>query len=110
MGKHIWDIEIFVVGPAMLEAWWFSVLTYLLTLSLTKISILTLYLTIFTLEWARRACYFVLVVVVILALWGIASAFTNCIPLQATWDYRVEATFCQSQEMWWANTGSVAGL
>ncbi|KXX80768.1 hypothetical protein MMYC01_203938 [Madurella mycetomatis] len=104
MGKHIWDIEIFVVGPAMLKAWWFSVLTYNLALGLTKISICMLYLTIFTLEWARKASYCLLCIIVITNIWAIATVFTNCIPLEATWDYRVKATFCQGDTIWWAST------
>lgn len=107
MGKHIWDIQIFVVGPAMLKAWWFSVLTYNLAIGLTKISICMLYLSIFTIEWARRASYCLLCIVVITNLWAIATVLTNCIPLEATWDYRVKATFCQGDTVWWASTASV---
>ncbi|KAK4154563.1 hypothetical protein C8A00DRAFT_42705 [Chaetomidium leptoderma] len=105
MGKHVWDIVDF--EPAMMEAWWFSLLCYVLTLALTKVSICLLYLTIFTFEWARRACFAVLFIVVITNLWAVATTLTYCIPLQATWDPTVIASFCQSQDAWWANTGMI---
>jgi hypothetical protein len=76
-----------------------------LTLALTKVSICLLFLTIFTFAWARRACYAALSIVIIANLWATATTFTYCIPLQATWDPTVKASFCQSQEAWWANTG-----
>ncbi|GAB1319675.1 hypothetical protein MFIFM68171_09885 [Madurella fahalii] len=107
MGKHVWDIDIFVQGPPMLEAWWFSVLTYILALGMAKISICMLYLTIFTLEWARRACYGVLFIVVISNLWSVATILTHCIPLEAAWDWRVKATFCQGDTVWWASTALI---
>jgi hypothetical protein len=87
------------------QAWWVSLLCYVLTLSLTKVSICLLYLTIFTFEWARRACYAVLAIVIITNLWAIAVTFTYCIPLEATWDPTVKASFCQNQETWWGNSG-----
>ncbi|KAH6855994.1 hypothetical protein B0I37DRAFT_442742 [Chaetomium sp. MPI-CAGE-AT-0009] len=106
-GKHIWDVDLDVDYIPMQRAWWFSLLCYVLTLFLTKVSICLLYLTIFTLEWARRACYAVLAIVVITNLWAIATTLTYCIPLEAAWDPNVEASFCQSQDAWWANTGII---
>ena len=89
----------------VVQAWWFSVLAYILTLSLTKVSICLLYLTIFTYEWVRKASWAVLAVVIISSVWALISVFTYCIPLQATWDLSITPTFCQSQDNWWANTG-----
>ncbi|KAL2255343.1 hypothetical protein VTK26DRAFT_3553 [Humicola hyalothermophila] len=68
MGKHIYNITDPSNFVPMREAWWFSLLFYVLTLALTKISICLLYLRIFILEWARRACYVVLAIVVIASL------------------------------------------
>lgn len=70
-------------------------------------SICLLYLTIFTFERIRKSCYVVLVIVVLSNLLHIASTLTYCVPLQSTWDPAVKATFCQSQDAWWANTASV---
>ena len=71
-------------------------------------SICLLYLTIFTIEWARRACFALIFIVAVTSLWSTATTLTYCIPLQATWDFTVIPTFCQPQDAWWANTGSVA--
>ncbi|KAL2193411.1 hypothetical protein P885DRAFT_45508 [Corynascus similis CBS 632.67] len=105
LGKHVWDVDMPNGFIAMLRAWWFSLLLYIISLSLTKVSICLLYLKIFTFEWARRAAYLVLIIVIITSLWAVSITFTYCIPLQATWDPTVKATFCHSQPTWWVNTG-----
>ncbi|KAL1843194.1 hypothetical protein VTJ49DRAFT_2745 [Mycothermus thermophilus] len=102
MGKHVWDVDPnnFLV---MMQAWWFALLTYVLTLSLTKVSICLLYLTIFTFEWAQRASWVVLFIVVASNLTAFVSTLTYCLPLEAAWNPAVEPWFCHSDEMWWAN-------
>ncbi|AEO60814.1 hypothetical protein MYCTH_74573 [Thermothelomyces thermophilus ATCC 42464] len=107
LGKHVWDVDLRTDYVPMMQAWWFSLLLYIITLSLTKISICLLYLKIFTFESARRASWLVLFIVVITSLWAVAITLTYCIPLQATWDPTVVASFCQPQSAWWANTGIV---
>ncbi|KAK0714503.1 hypothetical protein B0H67DRAFT_214086 [Lasiosphaeris hirsuta] len=109
MGKHVGDINVPVEFPIMLEAWWFSLLCYTLSLALSKTSICLLYLTIFTLEWARRACYVLLSIVILSNIWATASVFTYTVPLQATWDATVPASYTTSQEVWWAITGFAIG-
>jgi len=81
-----------------------------MTLSFSKISICLLYLTIFTLEWARRACYVVLSIVVFSNVWAFITVVTNTIPLAATWDSTIVATYTTSQDIWWAVTGYVEKL
>ncbi|KAL2177725.1 uncharacterized protein P884DRAFT_284881 [Thermothelomyces heterothallicus CBS 202.75] len=107
LGKHVWDVDLRTDFVPMMQAWWISLLLYTITLSLTKISICLLYLKIFTFEWARRAAWLVLFIVVITSLWAVAITLTYCIPLQATWDPTVVASFCQPQSAWWASTGIV---
>ncbi|KAK4234454.1 hypothetical protein C8A03DRAFT_18650 [Achaetomium macrosporum] len=130
MGKHRSDIDIADYGPMMQvliapppksmagmsrpqglpqkgQAWWFALLCYIIALALAKVSICLLYLTVFTIEWARRACYVVLVIVIITNLWGTAAALTYCIPLEATWNPNVVASFCQPETAWWVHTGFV---
>ncbi|AEO66300.1 uncharacterized protein THITE_2077835 [Thermothielavioides terrestris NRRL 8126] len=127
MGIHLYDIDLPVdYSPLMevrvvlhggdissigltldIQAWWFSLLFYVLSLAITKVSICLLYLTIFTLPWARRACYLVLAIVVLTSLFSVAATLTDCIPLQAVWDPTVTPSFCQPQDTWWANTGCV---
>ncbi|KAK3307230.1 uncharacterized protein B0T15DRAFT_382826, partial [Chaetomium strumarium] len=105
MGKHMYDIDMHVDYAPMMEAWWFTLLCYILALALTKVSVCLLYLTIFTFEWARRACYAILVIVVTANIWATATTFTYCIPLEAAWNPNVVASFCQPQAAWWVNTG-----
>ncbi|KAL2267317.1 hypothetical protein VTJ83DRAFT_4594 [Remersonia thermophila] len=103
LGRHVWDVDpsSFV---AINMAWWFTLLFYVLTLSLTKVSICLLYLTIFTFEWAQRAAWVVLVLVVGSNLTALVSTATFTIPLKATWDPAVVPRFRQSPEIWWVNT------
>jgi len=105
MGLHVSDINVLEEFPVMLYAWWWSLVCYALTLAFSKISICLLYLTIFTLKWARRACYVVLAIVVLSNVWAFVSVLTFTVPLAATWDFRVVATYTTSQEVWWAITG-----
>ncbi|KAK3356750.1 hypothetical protein B0T25DRAFT_138716 [Lasiosphaeria hispida] len=105
-GRHIQDIDFAAESSGMLQAWWCTLLTYNLTLALTKISISSFYLTIFTLHWERRASIIVLVIVVIASLWSITAVATAAIPLQALWNINMKATYMQSDRAWW----SLAGL
>ncbi|KAK4464504.1 hypothetical protein QBC42DRAFT_43067, partial [Cladorrhinum samala] len=107
MGRHIYDIDQYTekhLSP-MLKGFWFSLVFYILSLAFTKTSILLLYLSIFTLEWARRAVYAALAIVIIHNLWATATVFTMCIPLRGVWDVWLEDMWCQPQDAWWANTG-----
>ena len=80
-------------------------LCYNTALAFTKVSISILYLSIFTLEWSRRACYVLLALVTISSVWSVVSIFTNTIPLEATWDWRVTATHRASDLEWWVIVG-----
>ncbi|KAK4163265.1 hypothetical protein QBC43DRAFT_264325 [Cladorrhinum sp. PSN259] len=106
MGRHIQDIDFAVESFGLLQAWWFSLLMYNLTLALTKISICLLYLNIFTLPRARCACWILLGVVLLSSLWSIIAVATAAIPLRAFWDIKMKPTFVQSYTTWW----SLAGL
>jgi len=130
MGLHVSDINVLEEFPIMLhvspvpsscevatpqrdisnttvvlQAWWWSLVCYTLTLAFSKVSICLLYLSIFTLEWARRACHVVLAIVVLSNVWAFVSVLTFTVPLAATWDYRVVAAYTTKQEIWWAITG-----
>ncbi|KAH6634789.1 hypothetical protein B0J18DRAFT_30843 [Chaetomium sp. MPI-SDFR-AT-0129] len=107
LGRHTYDIDdidFWAHWPHRMEGWWFSLLFYVLSMGLTKVSICLLYLNIFTLTWARRACYAVLIFVVITNLWAVSITLTFCIPLQATWDLSIVPTFCHNDKTWWVNT------
>ena len=91
----------------MAQAWWWSLLCYSATLALSKSSICLLYLSIFKLEWARKACYAVLGIVIVPGTWAVIATLTYTIPLAATWDITVIATYRTSQVVWWTLTGYV---
>jgi hypothetical protein len=83
-------------------------LFYSLSLTLTKISILLLYRKIFNYGWIKQAIKIVLVAVLIIGGWLLASVCTACVPLQAFWDWSLawkEPVYCQPVNMWWANQG-----
>ncbi|KAK1752222.1 hypothetical protein QBC47DRAFT_68429 [Echria macrotheca] len=107
LGKHIYDFDAASEVPNILCAWWWSFMFYLPALSFTKVSICLLYLSIFPLRWQRWACYSVLVIVVVSSLFTQAAIFTYTIPLSATWDPTVVATYTTSQTTWWITTGFV---
>ncbi|KAK3356325.1 hypothetical protein B0T25DRAFT_450380, partial [Lasiosphaeria hispida] len=83
-----------------------QLLVYRLTLAGTKISICSLYLTIFTIDWVRRACITLLVIVSISSAWSIIAVAAATVPLSALLDISIAATFAQSEATWW----SIAGL
>jgi hypothetical protein len=91
-----------------LQASWYGVLFYNLSLTFTKISILCLYKRIFTYSWVKRAIQVVLSAVLAIGVWQIASVCTACIPLEAFWNWYLVFTthvYCQPPNLWWANAG-----
>lgn len=64
-------------------------------------SILLLYIQILTYNYARRAAYAILAIVVIYNLAGFVSSMTLCIPIQALWDPSVTGKcHIQPRYMW----------
>ncbi|KAK4158946.1 hypothetical protein QBC43DRAFT_328123 [Cladorrhinum sp. PSN259] len=110
MGRHVQDIDFATESFDLLRAWWYSLLTYNLTLAFTKISICLLYLDIFTLPRARTACFILLGVVLLSSLWAIIAVVTATIPLRAIWDIKMKPTFVQSYAVWWSLAGYVLAL
>ncbi len=92
-------------GADRSQAGWYAILFYTLSLGFSKISILLLYLHIFTFQWVRRAVQLVLVIVILSILYTLIAVFTACIPLQAYWDISITDKYCHPQTVWWANTG-----
>ncbi|KAK1757886.1 hypothetical protein QBC47DRAFT_166668 [Echria macrotheca] len=104
-GKHAWDVD-FRVLPGLEKAGWYGILFYNMSLVFTRISILLLYKRIFTYNWAKRAIQIVLVLVIALGIWFIASVCTTCVPLEAFWDWTLLMTsqvYCQPPNLWWGN-------
>ncbi|KAK3693354.1 hypothetical protein B0T22DRAFT_496179 [Podospora appendiculata] len=106
-GKHVWDLDPTDVSSAI--AWgraaWYGVLFYAVTLCFSKVSILLLYIYLFTFKWARLAGQILLGIVLVSHAYMVATTFTACIPLQSYWDFTIPKQYCHAQAVWWSNTG-----
>lgn len=77
---------------------------YELSLWLAQVSILMLYMRIWTYPWVRRLTYLMLATVTAYNIFVFVTIFTYCIPLQAVWDLTITDKYCHSKNIWWANT------
>jgi hypothetical protein len=78
---------------------------YKLTINLTKLSILCLYLRIFTQPWFRRTCWSCVIVVSTYALASIVATIFQCTPIPHLWDKTAypTATCINVTAFWYAN-------
>ena len=78
---------------------------YKLTINLTKLSILCLYLRIFTQPWFRRTCWSCVIVVSTYALASIIATIFQCTPIRHLWDKTTypTATCINVTAFWYAN-------
>ncbi|POS77163.1 hypothetical protein DHEL01_v204455 [Diaporthe helianthi] len=105
IGKHVYDHDWTNLTPFQ-KAAWYGVLFYTLSLGFSKVSMVLLYLNLFSYHWVRVAGRLVLATVIISTLWMLCVVFTACIPLEAYWVFALrEKAFCQPQSAWWANVG-----
>jgi hypothetical protein len=89
-----------------IQAAWYGILFYNMSLVFTRISILLLYKRIFTYSWAKRAIQVALVLVTATGIWFVASVATACVPLDAFWDWSLfmkTQVYCQPPNLWWGN-------
>ncbi|KAK4176027.1 hypothetical protein QBC36DRAFT_387776 [Triangularia setosa] len=106
LGKHTLDID-----PSLLihmaRAGWYTILHYLLTLLLTKLSILLLYLRLLSYQNSRYLVHFILSVVLLTnGLWTLSTVVTACLPLAAFWDKAsYPNAYCHPRSFWLGNTG-----
>src|SRR3569833_3254605 len=84
---------------------WISLAFYATSLSLSKLSILLLYITLFYHTWVRRASYAILVVLFLSQVWVYYVIFTACTPLTAFWDTSIVPLDCHSQNYFRASRG-----
>lgn len=76
---------------------------YNLTLCITKVSILLLYLRVLTHDYIRKVSWGALGFVVLYNVWGFAMYLTICIPLEKMWNADLQG-YCHPFEVWWALT------
>ncbi|KAK3344509.1 hypothetical protein B0T25DRAFT_487390 [Lasiosphaeria hispida] len=102
-GSHIWNVTPDDFSR-YLRATWVGTLFYQLSLALSKVSILLLYIRLFWFNWASRAAWVMLAIVTVYNVWGLCTTITICIPLQAYWDRNVHGD-CKSVSNMWAAIG-----
>ncbi|RYP92413.1 hypothetical protein DL770_001430 [Monosporascus sp. CRB-9-2] len=90
LGRHV----VFVTNPRKLQILLLiSVNCYAVVLALLKLSVLSLYRTLFKQAvWFYRTTWAVCFVVVSLGVWVVLASDLQCVPIKATWDPFVQAT------------------
>jgi len=70
------------------------------SIALVKLSILLLYLRVFTPVYIRKATYTVFVAVVLISLWSVFSSILFCIPVARFWDAKIDGSCLPLQPRW----------
>jgi 1-acylglycerone phosphate reductase len=73
---------------------------YKITVCLNKVSIILLYLRIFVSKSFRIAAFVVMGIVVAWSIGGVAATIFQCVPIQGSWDKKIEAK-CIDKGMFW---------
>ncbi|KAL5414765.1 hypothetical protein PMIN04_008888 [Paraphaeosphaeria minitans] len=106
LGKHIQELT-----PAMmtdsLKTFWASVWIYNLSLTATKMSILTQYLRVFPIPRFRVACYVVIGFVALYGIWTLLGSIFLCFPVAYFWDKTIADGRCLNQEAIWFSNATV---
>ena len=77
-------------------------MVYKIVIGFNKISILSLYLRIFTRKSFRSLCYVNLAIVVCFTLGATVATILQCIPIAASWDKSIHARCTDSIAFWLA--------
>jgi hypothetical protein len=78
-----------------------------LTLIMTKVSVLLLFLDIFVVSRVRKATYVVMGLVVLYGLWLVTSTIVHCIPVYSFWDIFVPDRKCFNFSAKWTADAAV---
>ncbi len=70
----------------------YSLLFYVISLALAKVSIIFLYMRVMTHGVQRIAVYVLLGVIVVCNVWAVISQLIQCIPIEANWNPNVQGT------------------
>ncbi|CAI4214399.1 unnamed protein product [Parascedosporium putredinis] len=103
-GRHIWTLKEGAMPKYLLYSF-INVIFYQLSLCFSKISILFLYIRVLTYNYARRAAYILLAIVIIYNTLGFISSMTLCRPLRAYWDFTITEKKCHPVSFMWAAIG-----
>lgn len=80
---------------------------YNLTLTATKMSILTQYLRVFAVPRFRNVCFVVMGFVVLYGLWTLLGSIFLCFPVDYFWDKTIVNGRCLNQEAIWFSNATV---
>ncbi|KAK2040637.1 hypothetical protein LZ31DRAFT_38375 [Colletotrichum somersetense] len=88
-----------------IEAGTFTNLAYSVSITLTKVSILLLYIRVFAYDLVCLLAKIMLGVVAVSHAWIIASILTTCIPLSAAWNFDPLSppVYCHPFSVFWGN-------
>jgi hypothetical protein len=65
-----------------------------LSLTLTKLSVLFLFLDVFVIGWIRKATYAIMIFWAFSGLWAVLSAVFFCVPIHAFWEPALRGRSC----------------
>jgi hypothetical protein len=85
------------------QGFYFSILSYNLSLTFTKISILLLYLRIFKTSRTRYGCYILLGIVIAYGTWLFFSSLFPCMPVAYFWDKQISGHCLPRMAVWFLN-------
>lgn len=76
---------------------------YKLTINLTKLSILALYLRIFTQTWFRATCFTLSTIITSYAFSSIIATIFQCTPVRRIWDKSIAGACIDITTFWYSN-------
>ncbi|KAM7214007.1 hypothetical protein V8F06_010641 [Rhypophila decipiens] len=81
-------------------------IVYVLSMTLTKLSILCLYIRVLTYNRVRLAAKMLLGLVLVSHVYILATLATACIPLDAFWDFsKRDTAYCHPLSIYWSHAG-----
>ncbi|KAL2835075.1 hypothetical protein BDW59DRAFT_2855 [Aspergillus cavernicola] len=93
-----------------LKMLWISVPLYNLSLNLTKVSMILLYMRLFPTKTYRIVLTVVLVFIVCSGIWMVIGTLVVCIPIHSFWDIGVDRTCLSRAVIWYLNAAlQIAG-
>lgn len=90
-----------------LQPFWASIVFYQTTITVTKMSILMQYFTIFHTGKVRRACWVIIGIVVAYGMWSIITAIFMCSPVPYFWNKSIPGGRCLPEQPVWFGNGAI---
>ncbi|KAH8888969.1 hypothetical protein GQ53DRAFT_723745 [Thozetella sp. PMI_491] len=105
LGKHVMDLPPTTNFPASLELFYFGEATYYVTVSLTKVSILFLYLKLIPQRGYQYICWGMMAFVALTGLTCVIAGIFQCNPIHKAWDTDVPGTCFNQVALYLSNAG-----